>query len=43
MESFNVRIRDELLNREQVDPLREAEVLHANWCRHNNTRKSHSS
>jgi len=43
VESFNGKIRDELLNREQIDTLREARVLLEQWRRHYNTRRPHSS
>ena len=43
MEFFNGKIRDELLNREQIDTLREARALPEQWQRRYNTKKPHSS
>ena len=43
VESFNGKTRDELLNREQIDTLREAQVLLEQWRRHYNTERPHSS
>ncbi len=43
IESFNGKMRDELLNREQIDTLREAQVLLEQWRCHYNTRRPHSS
>jgi transposase InsO family protein len=43
VESFSGKIRDELLNREQIDTLREARVLLEQWRRHYNTTRPHSS
>ena len=43
VESFNGKMRDELLNREQIDTLREAQVLLEQWRRHYNTTRPHSS
>jgi len=43
VESFNGKMRDELLNREQINTLREAQVLLEQWRRHYNTRRPHSS
>jgi transposase InsO family protein len=43
VESFNGKMRDELLNREQMNTLREAQVLLEQWRRHYNTRRPHSS
>ena len=43
VESFNGKMRDELLNREQIDTLREAQVLLEQWRQHYNTRRPHSS
>jgi transposase InsO family protein len=43
VESFNGKMRDELLNREQINTLREAQVLLEQWRRHYNTRRAHSS
>ena len=43
VESFNGKMRDELLNREQIDTLREAQVLLEQWRRHYNTRRPHSA
>jgi len=42
-ESFNSKLRDELLDGEIFDSLREAEVLSEAWRRHYNTAKPHSS
>lgn len=42
-ESFNGRLRDELLNTEIFDTLREAQVLIEGWRRHYNTVRPHSS
>ena len=36
-------MRDELLDREQIDTLREARVLLEQWRHHYNTRRPHSS
>lgn len=43
VESFNGKMRDELLNREQINTLRDAEVLLGQWRRHYNIRRPHSS
>ena len=43
VESFNGKLRDELLNRELFDTLKEAEVLIERWRRHYNTVRPHSS
>ena len=42
-ESFNGRLRDELLAREQFDTLLEAKVLFERWRRHYNTVRPHGS
>ena len=42
-ESFNSKLRDELLNLEVFSSLREAEVLIESWRRHFNTVRPHSS
>jgi transposase InsO family protein len=42
-ESFNGKLRDELLNGELFDTLREAQVLVERWRRHYNTVRPHSS
>ena len=42
-ESFNGKLRDELLAREVFDTLLEAKVLVARWRRHYNTVRPHSS
>lgn len=42
-ESFNGRLRDELLNREVFYTLKEAQVLIENWRQHYNTVRPHSS
>lgn len=42
-ESFNGRIRDELLAREQFDRLMEAKMLIQRWRRHYNTVRPHGS
>ena len=42
-ESFNGRLRDELLAREQFDTLLEAKVLIERWRRHYNTVRPHGS
>ena len=42
-ESFNGRLRDELLAREQFDTLLEAKVLIERWRRHYNTIRPHGS
>jgi len=43
VESFNGKLRDELLNRELFDTLKEAEVLIEQWRRHYNTVRPNSS
>jgi putative transposase len=43
IESFNGKLRDELLNRESFDTLREAQVLIEDWRVHYNTTRPHSS
>ena len=43
IESFNGKLRDELLAREQFDTLLEAKVLIERWRRHYNTIRPHSS
>ena len=43
VESFNGKLRDELLGREQFDTLLEAKVLIERWRREYNTRRPHSS
>ena len=42
-ESFNSKLRDELLNGEIFYSLREAQVLAERWRVHYNTRRPHSS
>jgi transposase InsO family protein len=42
-ESFNGKLRDELLDREIFNSLREAEVLIERWRRHYNTARPHSA
>ena len=43
IESFNGKLRDELLAREQFDTLLEAKVLIERWRHHYNTQRPHSS
>ncbi len=43
VESFNGKLRDELLARKQFDTLLEAKVLIERWRRHYNAVRSHSS
>ena len=43
VESFNGKLRDELLAREQFDTLLEAKVLIESWRTHYNTMRPHSS
>ena len=43
LESFNGKLRDELLNAEIFDTLREAQVLVARWRRQYNTVRPHSA
>lgn len=40
VESFNGKMRDELLNREQIDTLMEARVLLEQWHRHWTTERA---
>lgn len=42
-ESFNSKLRDELLNGEIFYTLKEAKIIIENWRRHYNTVRSHSS
>jgi transposase InsO family protein len=42
-ESFNARLRDELLNGEVFTTLREAQILIERWRRHYNTVRPHSA
>jgi len=42
-ESFNSKLRDELLKGEIFDTLQEAQVIIGNWRRHDNTVRPHSS
>ena len=42
-ESFNGKLRDELLNGEVFETLREAQILIEAWRRHYNTARPHSS
>jgi len=42
-ESFNGKLRDELLDREIFDPLWEAQVLVERWRRHDNQVRPHSA
>ena len=42
-ESFNGKLRDELLNRELFYRIKEAEVLNANWRKEYNAVRPHSS
>lgn len=42
-ESFNGKLRDELLDRELFDTLYEAQVLIENWRVHYNTKRPHSA
>jgi len=42
-ESFNGKLRDELLNREIFCNLKEAKVVIENWRKHYNTVRPHSS
>ncbi|MDH3668817.1 MAG: transposase, partial [Paracoccaceae bacterium] len=42
-ESFNGKLRDELLNTEIFDTLREAQVLIGRWRRHYNAVRPHSA
>lgn len=43
IESFNGKMRDELLDREIFYGLKEAQVLLEDWRRHYNTQRPHSS
>ena len=43
MESFNGKLRDELLNREVFEALREAQVLIERWRREYNQSRPHSA
>jgi transposase InsO family protein len=43
VESFNGKLRDELLNVEIFDTLREAQVLVERWRKHYNTVRPHSA
>ncbi len=43
VESFNAKLRDELLNTEVINTLAEAKVLIEPWRRHYNTIRPHSS
>lgn len=43
IESFNARLRDELLNGETFYTLKEAQVLIEQWRKHYNTKRPHSS
>lgn len=43
VESFNGKLRDELLNGEVFTTLKEAQVLVANWRQHYNHRRPHSA
>ena len=43
MESFNGKLRDELLDREAFDTLLEAKVLIERWRQHYNTIRPHSA
>jgi transposase InsO family protein len=43
IESFNARLRDELLNGEIFYTLREAQIVIENWRRHYNTIRPHAS
>ena len=43
VESFNARLRDELLNGEIFTSLREAQILIEQWRRHYNTKRPHSA
>src|SRR6202040_1204258 len=43
IESFNARLRDELLNGEIFYPLREAQIVIESWRRHYNTVRPHAS
>lgn len=43
VESFNARLRDELLNGEIFYSLREAQIIIENWRKHYNTKRPHSA
>lgn len=43
IEGFNARLRDELLNGEIFQSLREAQILIVQWRRHNNTVRHRSA
>src|SRR4029078_11580941 len=43
VESFNARLRDELLNGEIFSSLREAKIVIESWRRHYNTKRPHAS
>jgi transposase InsO family protein len=43
VESFNSKLRDELLNGEVFNSLREAQALIERWRRHDNEARPHSS
>ena len=43
VDSFNGKLRDELLNTEVFNTLAEAKVLIEQWCQHYNTVRPHSS
>ena len=43
MESFNGKLRDELLNGELFSTLSEAQVVIEHWRRHYNTQRPHSA
>ena len=42
-ESFNARLRDELLNGEVFYTLKEAQIIIEQWRRHDNTKRPHSA
>lgn len=43
VESFNARLRDELLNREIFYSLKEAQIIIEGWRKHCNTKRPHSA
>ena len=43
IESFNARLRDELLNGEIFYSLREAQIIIESWRKHYNTKRPHSA
>lgn len=43
VESFNSKFRDELINLEEFETMREAEILIERWRNHYNTKRPHSS